>query len=237
MTGIDHPVGDAERPARAGRSATGDVPADSQHPGTGREATPGAAPRAATTTKPGAAVPGTNEDETVVEGEVVEDAVGEATVAADILEGDLSEVVAEARRQRDEYLDALRRVQADFENYRKRVQRQQDELVARAAERLVVALLPALDAFDLAEAHLAGDDSLSPGGLLQAAALLRDTLEKEGLEKVAVVGDGFDPNAHEAVDHIEAEGDSGGPVVDAVYRPGYRWKGRVVRAAMVKVRG
>ncbi len=149
-----------------------------------------------------------------------------------------ADALADACRERDEYLDALRRVQADFENYRKRVQRQQDDLVSRAAEQVVIGLLPSLDAFDLAESHLVGDEQASPAGLRQAAALLRDTLAKEGLEQVAAAGDPFDPTAHDAVDHVEAEpGDPTGPVVDAVLRPGYRWKGRVVRPAMVKVRG
>lgn len=153
--------------------------------------------------------------------------------AADLGVGD---VVEQLRTERDEYLDALRRLQADFENYRKRVQRQQEEAVARAAERLVVALLPALDAFDLAAEHLVGDEQVSPGGLLQAAALLRDALAKEGLERVGEVGDPFDPNAHEAVEHTADDGGDG-PVVDTVLRSGYRFNGRTVRPAMVKVRG
>lgn len=144
--------------------------------------------------------------------------------------------LAEACRQRDEYLDALRRLQADFENYRKRVQRQQEESISRAGDRLVLSILPALDAFDLAAAHLVGDDQASPGGFIQAAALLRDTLAKEGLEQVGEVGDPFDPTAHEAVEHVEDGGESG-PRIDTVLRAGYRFGGRVIRPAMVKVRG
>jgi len=183
----------------------------------------------------------------VVEGEIVGDTEANA---AEAVEEDIEDLVVAARRERDEYLDALRRVQADFENYRKRVQRQQEELLARAAEQLVTVLLPALDAFDLAIAHLAGDEHASPSGLLQAAALLGDTLAKEGLEKVAQVGEAFDPTTHEAVEHVpappphtadEAVGAaterSSGPVVAEVLRPGYRWKGRVIRPAMVKVQG
>jgi molecular chaperone GrpE len=151
-------------------------------------------------------------------------------------DGDVAAELARLRQERDEYLDALRRLQADFENYRKRVQRQQDESVARAAERLVAALLPALDAFDLAAEHLVGDEHVSPGGLLQAAALLQDILAKEGVERVGEAGDPFDPTAHEAVEHVEDEGGEG-PVVDTVLRAGYRYQGRTVRPAMVKVRG
>ena len=76
-------------------------------------------------------------------------------------EGD--ELVA-ARRERDEYLDTLRRLQADFENYKKRMVRQQTDHLERAAEDLVTKLLPVLDAFDLARAHLGTGDDLSPEG-------------------------------------------------------------------------
>ncbi len=145
--------------------------------------------------------------------------------------------LGELKRERDDYLDALRRLQADFENYRKRVQRQQDEAVARAAEQLVGALLPALDAFELAAEHLVGDEEVSPGGLLQAAALLRDILAKEGVERLGEVGDRFDPTAHEAVEHVTDDAPGEGPVVEAVLRAGYRYRGRTIRPAMVKVRG
>ena len=152
------------------------------------------------------------------------------------IEEDPEVLLGMARRERDDYLDALRRLQADFENYRKRIQRQQEELAKRATEGLAGDLLPSLDAFDLAEAHLVGEENPSPEGLLQAAALLRDALTKAGLERVEDLGADFDPTAHDAVEHVEADGQEG-PVVDAVLRPGYRWKGRVLRPAMVKVRG
>ncbi|HXW35777.1 MAG TPA: nucleotide exchange factor GrpE [Acidimicrobiales bacterium] len=160
---------------------------------------------------------------------------------AEAVEEDIVAALLAARREREEYLDALRRVQADFENYRKRVMRQQEDLQSRAAAGLVQDLLPALDAFDLAIAHLSGDEDISPGGLLQAAALLRDTLEKQGLERTGEVGEPFDPTAHEAVEHVEAgpapDPERSGPTVDEVFRTGFRWKGRVVRPAMVRVRG
>ena len=180
-----------------------------------------------------------------MEGEVVDAGATVDAELLDLVEAEVVDAEAEAEaddelaavtRERDEYLDALRRLQADFDNFRKRVQRQQQDVVARAAEQVVAALLPALDAFDLAESHLSGDESVSPGGLLQAAALLRDTLAKEGLARVGEGGDLFDPTAHQAVEHVEGGGEDG-PLVDTVLRPGYRWKGRVIRPAMVKVRG
>jgi molecular chaperone GrpE len=167
----------------------------------------------------------------------VDDAEDEGRIAARAVEDDLADVVTATRRERDEYLDALRRLQADFENYRKRVQRQQEDMTARAADGFVTDLLPALDAFELAVDHLSGDEGSSPSGLLQATTLLQDILEKQGLERVGQAGEAFDPTAHDAVEHVEATESDTGPVVDAVLRSGFRWKGRVIRPAMVRVRG
>ncbi len=152
-------------------------------------------------------------------------------------EADPREVLA---RERDEYLLALQRSQADFENYRKRVTRLQEEQAARATGGLVDKLLPALDALDLAEAHLNESlDATDDGKALRASrAILLDILGKEGLERIDRADVPFDPSVHEAVAHSEAEGDDvGETVVEEVLRSGYRWKGLVLRAAMVRVRG
>jgi molecular chaperone GrpE len=141
------------------------------------------------------------------------------------VQDDISRIAAE----RDDYLEALKRLQADFENYKKRVLKQQTEYLERAAESLVEKLLPALDTFDLALTHGEGFD--------QARAALMAALEKEGLERIDAVGKPFDPNEHDAVAHEPGEGDASGPVVTDVMRTGYRWKGRLVRPAMVKVKG
>jgi molecular chaperone GrpE len=145
-------------------------------------------------------------------------------------------------KERDELLDTLRRTQADFENYKKRIERQSAEQRDRANERIVEGLLPALDAFSLARSHL-GDAETSPENraLLQAAALFEDALTKEGLERIVADGVAFDPSLHEAVEHLESDDDpdqvGSGPTVAGVLRPGYVWKGRVIRPAMVRVRG
>ncbi len=132
--------------------------------------------------------------------------------------------------ERDQYLDSLRRNQADFENYRKRVVKQAGDDAARATESLVDKLLPVLDACDGAMAH--GATEVEP-----IFASLLGTLEKEGLVRIDPAGEAFDPNVHEAVLHEPAQDDDAGTVVSDVLRPGYIWKGRVVRPAMVKVRG
>jgi molecular chaperone GrpE len=142
-------------------------------------------------------------------------------------------------RERDEYLLALQRTQADFENYRKRIARLQDEQSARAAADLVSKLLPVLDTLDLAEAHLNESLEMTEDGkaLRASRAMLMDILSREGLERVDRAGVPFDPSVHDAVAHSEGDGSEGGTVVEEVLRSGYRWKGQPLRPAMVRVRG
>ena len=149
--------------------------------------------------------------------------------AEEAVEQDLTDV-ARIAAERDDYLDALKRLQADFENYKKRVLKQQTEHLERAAESLVEKLLPVLDTFDLATRH--GGE-----GLDQVQGQLMAALEKEGLERVDPLGKPFDPNESDAVAHEEGDGDSSPPVVSEVMRTGYRFKGKLLRPAMVKVKG
>jgi len=135
--------------------------------------------------------------------------------------------VAKIAQERDDYLDALKRLQADFENYKKRIIKQQTEHLERAAESLVEKLLPVLDTFDLARQH--GGE-----GLDQVHGQLIAALEKEGLERIDPRDKPFDPNESEAVAHEPGDGE---PVVSEVMRTGYRFKGKLLRPAMVKVKG
>lgn len=122
------------------------------------------------------------------------------------LERELEVQTAEAiiAAERDEYLDSLRRLQADFDNFRKRSMRQHTELLERATEGLCVSLLPVLDALDLATEHLRSQAETNDAvkALEQIDALLRDTLAREGLERIDAVGVPFDPTAHDAVGHM-----------------------------------
>ena len=146
------------------------------------------------------------------------------------------EEVTEAQRQRDEYLDALQRLQADFENYRKRVARSSEDSATRAVGDLVNKLLPVLDAFDLAQAHFSNAESDEVAALNQSRGLLLDVLAREGLERIDEVDVAFDPQVHDAVAHIEADAGEE-QVIDGVLRAGYLWKGAVLRPAMVRVKG
>jgi len=139
--------------------------------------------------------------------------------------------------ERDEYLLALQRTQADFENYRKRITRLQEEQAARASADLINKLLPVLDTLDLAQAHQREDqaDTEDAKALRAARTMLVDLLAKEGLERVDEAEVPFDPAVHDAV--ARAESEDGDVVIDEVLRSGYRWKGQVLRPAMVRVRG
>jgi molecular chaperone GrpE len=147
---------------------------------------------------------------------------------------EVDDEVSDVERERNEYLDTLQRLQAEFENYRKRVTKSSEDAANRAAGAVVATLLPVLDAFDLAVAHFEESSSEESAALVQSRGLLLDTLRKGGLERIDAVGVGFDPQVHDAVVHVEGEGDQ---VIDAVLRAGYLWKGAVLRPAMVKVKG
>ncbi len=140
---------------------------------------------------------------------------------------DLLDSLEQVTAERDEYLDALQRLQAEFENFRRRSHTESEQRIASGVARLAEALLPVLDACDAAAAQ--GLDDVAP---IQSS--LAVVLQKEGLERIETVGAAFDPNEHEAVMH-EA-GDGGEQVVVEELRSGYRWNGRTLRAAMVKVR-
>jgi molecular chaperone GrpE len=225
--------------------ATGDGP---RVRGDGRGATAdGAVPSAPTAAEgdlDAGRVDGRPEDAEAVDAELVDDGTVtdgavQGTVDAEAVEADPLEV---ALAERDEYLDSLRRLQAEFENFKKRVTKQQADQVARAAASLVDRLLPVLDALDLAVDHVGDNDSEEAKALVAASGLLNGVLAKEGLERIDPVGEPFDPNAHEAVGRVPAPDDagaagSGDPVVVQVMRAGYRWHGTVVRPAMVMVQG
>jgi molecular chaperone GrpE len=142
--------------------------------------------------------------------------------------------LASLQRERDDLLDTTRRLQADFENYRKRVLREQTDLIERSTAGLLEQLLPVLDSFELAVRNLdKGDvDENVRKGIELVYAELSGVVERAGLTRVEAHGAPFDPNEHEAV--MQDDGD-GEPHVAEVLRTGWKLKGRVLRPAMVKV--
>lgn len=150
-----------------------------------------------------------------------------ATVETEELASEIAAEIVELSEQRDQYRDLAQRVQADFENYRKRVQQQVRDEAERASSRLAEALLPVLDATEAA--YLRHPDEVGP--LLN---VMLSELRRQGLETMHLQDQPFDPNVAEAVHH--EPGEHGEVVVSEVLRSGYTWNGRTLRPAMVRTR-
>ena len=147
--------------------------------------------------------------------------------------GRLEETLAALEAERDDYLDQLRRLAAEFDNYRKRVARDQESLAARAHERLMKGLLPVLD--DLERALVAAEEHEEAKlheGVGLVARELRKALEREGLQEIETEG-AFDPHVHEALLSQPSELDEGSVV--EVLQKGYRLGDRVLRPARVVI--
>jgi molecular chaperone GrpE len=145
----------------------------------------------------------------------------------------LLEALATAQSSADAYLDDLRRVAAEFENFRKRAQRELEEMMSRSSQRVVEALLPVLDTFDQAFTHTPASPAEENllAGMRGTFHQLMDVLSKEGLEIVPGVGAPFDPTVHEAA----SGGGDGELIVSQEWRRGYVLGGRVIRPALVAV--
>jgi molecular chaperone GrpE len=150
-------------------------------------------------------------------------------------EGDPDEELARARAEAAEYRDHLQRLQAEFDNYRKRTLREQTRMAEMAAQPLVQRLLEVLDDFDLAlmAAERQPDFEQFRKGVELVYAKLADSLKAEGLERIDAEGKEFDPTQHEAL--MQTGDGEGEPRVAEVFRNGYRLKGNVIRPASVRV--
>jgi molecular chaperone GrpE len=142
----------------------------------------------------------------------------------------LSQELEATRRDRDQYLDALRRLKAEFENSRKRQERERIRILAMASERLVQELLPVLDNLD--RALEAGGDIRE--GVQATREQLAEVLGDEGLLPVASDGQPFDPNVHEAVMSLVSEEHEEGTIIQTFQR-GYLLNGKLIRTAKVVV--
>ncbi|MGH2770659.1 MAG: nucleotide exchange factor GrpE [Actinomycetota bacterium] len=148
----------------------------------------------------------------------------------------IEDELSRARSEAATYLDDLKRLKAEFDNYRKRILKEQTILAERAAAGLVVRLLPVLDTFELAVA--AAEESRDFDRMVKGVEMvfgeLKEVLAAEGLGAIDAKDHPFDPNLHEAA--LEVPGDPDGePFVAEVLRTGYLFKSRVLRPSMVKV--
>lgn len=137
------------------------------------------------------------------------------------------------KKQRDDYYDRLLRKTAEFDNYRKRTDRERQQLAEAAAADLIGELLPLLDDMERALRAEGGDDAIRKGVELIHKQLL-ETLRKRGVRPIEVLGADFDPHYHMAVSHEPANGRRDGEVIEE-FRRGYMLGDRLLRPAMVKV--
>lgn len=226
--GHDEPGGHARAPAEEG----GDQPDEF-----GGEAP--AAARDDTTGPDGDADAGRDGPVLEIQGDLLGERPDRAEPEEEVVserERGLEAALNEARAETEQRLDDLRRLKAEFENFRKRTQRDQSATRASASSALVTRLLPVLDNFELAisSAEQSQDFEKMLKGVEMVFGELREVLRSEGVAEIAAEGTPFDPKRHEAVVAVEAEDVEPGTVVGVV-RTGYELQGKVLRPAMVKV--
>jgi len=150
-------------------------------------------------------------------------------------ESALTEQMQKLAAEKQDLTNTLVRLQADFDNYRKRIEKELDQARHRGVEHLVEQLLPVLDGFDRA---LAAHDDPAYEDYRKGFELIRkqlwDLLSKQGVHRIESVGKEFDPNVHHAVEHVPTNDYPDGSVIDE-FQPGYTFHHRVLRPAMVRV--
>lgn len=171
--------------------------------------------------------------------EVVDEVVVE-NMDADIPEIDKDEYIAklnddlaEQRKKTDEYFEHLKRNMAEFDNFKKRMSKEKDNLYVTVTSDIIESLLPILDNFEQAMGTECSDDNFKEG-IVMIYNQMKEFVEKQGLEVIPDIGTTFDPNLHEAVMHEENDNYGEKEVIE-VFRKGYRLGDKVIRHTMVKV--
>lgn len=143
----------------------------------------------------------------------------------------------EAQSKAEEYYNHLQRLKAEFDNYRKRTQREKEETAKYASERIILALLPVLDNFERAidSSRTNKDFESFSQGIAMILKQFNKVLEDEGLKAIEAVGKEFDPNIHDAL--LKEESDKGDNIILEEIQKGYYLKDKVLRASKVKVSG
>ncbi len=158
----------------------------------------------------------------------------------EVKDKDIKEVMAKLEikeKQCGEYLGMLQRTAAEFDNYKKRTAKEKEALYSDAVSDVVSALLPVVDSFERAlSASCNGEEGSSPlkDGIELVYKQLKDVMKNLGIEEIKCVGEGFDPQLHNAVMHIEDSSYDENVIVEE-FQKGYILKDRVIRHSMVKV--
>jgi molecular chaperone GrpE len=147
----------------------------------------------------------------------------------------VTDQIIKLQAEKQEMMNTLVRRQADFENFKKRVEKEKQQDRQRGVEIMIEQMLPVLDAFDRA---LAGPVSAENADYRKGFEMIRgqlwNALAKQGLERIDTAGKEFDPNLHHAIESVPGTEHGEGRVVGEM-QPGYRFQGRVLRPAMVRV--
>ncbi len=138
--------------------------------------------------------------------------------------------------ERDGYYDQFVRAHAEFENVRKRMEKEKTDFVRYANEGLLIEFLPIIDNLEMAEKHIAQakDFKAVQEGVDMIQLQIQKFLKDIGLERIKAVGEKFDPHMHEAIETEESKDGEDGLIV-AELKPGYRFNGRLLRPAMVRI--
>ncbi len=149
---------------------------------------------------------------------------------------ELEKALSQEKKLADEYLCSLKYLQADFENYKRRINRETPLMSEAGVRRVTIELLVVLDELECALS--AGRTSKGNEAIVEGLELIEkklvSILEKEGLTKIEAVGKKFDPNRHEAMMQVKSNDQADGTIVEEI-RAGYSFKGQVIRPSLVKV--
>ena len=145
----------------------------------------------------------------------------------------LNEDLENQKKKADEYCDSLKRNMAEFDNFKKRMNKEKESLYSTTLASVISELLPVIDNFEQAKDAVCSDETYKTGISMIYNQLI-ELLNKQGVEKIPDLGETFDPEIHEAVMSIEDETKGEKEIVE-VFRTGYRMKDKVVRHSLVKV--
>ena len=166
--------------------------------------------------------------EEVIEQEEKKDAIEvEAYIAK------LNKDLEEQKKKADEYVDSLKRNMAEFDNFKKRMNKEKESLYTSILSDVISNLLPVIDNFEKAKDAECTDETYKTGVSMIYNQLM-ELLDKQGVEKIPDIGETFDPDVHEAVMSVTDETKGEKEIVE-VFRTGYRLKDKVVRHSLVKV--
>lgn len=150
------------------------------------------------------------------------------------LEKELLDKLEKKEKECQDYLDMLRRTMADFDNYRKRTQKEKEALYDEGFSEAVKQILPVLDNFERAVTYNDMENKSIIEGIEMILKMFKDVLKKMGVEEIPSMGEKFNPEYHNAVMHIEDENQEENIIVDVMLK-GYKYKDKILRHSMVKV--